>query len=139
MEEARSRAVSAAGAARLRAASARTASRAGRSRRVAAAAVCAMSGVPPRIVADYLARISRESNPFSILNVPRNASAEDIAKAYKQLVLVVHPDKCSDPRATAAFQKVKEAKEACLKPATQYRAPRPTTGGAGWAPPHMHV
>ncbi len=34
-----------------------------------------------------------QKDPYTVLNIPRNASQEDIKKAYKQLANKYHPDK----------------------------------------------
>ena len=38
---------------------------------------------------------------YTILNVPRDASADEIKKAYRQLALKYHPDKSSGNKAAA--------------------------------------
>ncbi len=49
---------------------------------------------------------------YAILNVPRDASTDEIKKAYRQLALKYHPDKNPDDRAAAAtFRAVTEAYE----------------------------
>lgn len=52
---------------------------------------------------------------YEILNVPRNASDEDIKKAYRKLALKHHPDKTKDG-SRAAFQKIQEAYETLSDP-----------------------
>lgn len=46
---------------------------------------------------------------YSVLGVPRNASAEDIKKAYKRQALLFHPDKNKSQGAEERFKKVSEA------------------------------
>lgn len=43
-------------------------------------------------------------NPYQVLNVPENATDEEIRAAFKHLVLDRHPDKSADPRTAAPYQ-----------------------------------
>ncbi|KAJ0084854.1 hypothetical protein Patl1_30229 [Pistacia atlantica] len=42
-------------------------------------------------------------NPFEYLNLPFDATPDDIKKQYRKLSLLVHPDKCKHPQAKEAF------------------------------------
>jgi curved DNA-binding protein len=54
---------------------------------------------------------------YKILGVPRDASAEDIKRAYRKLARKYHPDVSKEPRAEARFKEVGEAYEALKDPA----------------------
>lgn len=53
---------------------------------------------------------SDDTEYYAILNIPRDASDEDVRRAYRALAQVYHPDKHSDPeqkiRAQEAFGKL---------------------------------
>lgn len=53
------------------------------------------------------------SNPdyYEILGVPRDATAEQIKKAYRKLAMKVHPDVTDDPDAEDKFKEISEAYE----------------------------
>jgi len=48
-------------------------------------------------------------NPYDILDIDPAATAEDIKKRYKQLSLLIHPDKATHPKAQDAFDLLKKA------------------------------
>lgn len=53
---------------------------------------------------------------YSILGVERNASADDIKKAYRRLARQFHPDKNKDPNAEERFKTIGEAYEVLSHP-----------------------
>ncbi len=42
-------------------------------------------------------------NPYEKLNLRFDAPFEDVRKQFRKLSLMVHPDKCKHPQASAAF------------------------------------
>ncbi|KAF7374799.1 J domain-containing protein spf31 [Mycena sanguinolenta] len=48
-------------------------------------------------------------NPFDILDIDESSTPEEIKKRYKQLSLIIHPDKNPHPRAPEAFDLLKKA------------------------------
>ena len=58
---------------------------------------------------------------YEILGVPRNASQEDIQRAYRRLARAYHPDLNSDPAAEDRFKDISEAYNVLSDPATRRR------------------
>ena len=57
------------------------------------------------------------SDHYKTLGVPRNASADDIKKAYRKLVRETHPDKHpDDPAAEERFKQIAQANEILSDP-----------------------
>ena len=52
-----------------------------------------------------------KNDHYKVLEVPRNASAEDIQRAYRTLALRYHPDRNSSPDAPARMTAINEAWE----------------------------
>jgi len=55
--------------------------------------------------------LTGEPDYYAILGVPRNASEEDIRRAYREAALRLHPDKNEGPEATELFLQVNHAYE----------------------------
>ena len=59
---------------------------------------------------------------YAVLNVPRDASDDDVKKSFRQLAQAYHPDKHTDPalkaHAAAQFTQIQEAYEVLLRPIT---------------------
>ncbi|GAV60816.1 DnaJ domain-containing protein [Cephalotus follicularis] len=53
-------------------------------------------------------------NPYDYLNLPFDASPEDVKKQYRKLSLLVHPDKCKHPQAKEAFEALEKAQQLLL-------------------------
>ncbi|SVE28952.1 uncharacterized protein METZ01_LOCUS481806, partial [marine metagenome] len=52
-------------------------------------------------------------DPYSVLGVSRNASKDDIKKAYRKLAMKNHPDRGGDE---TKFKEIKEAYERITEP-----------------------
>ena len=60
-------------------------------------------------------KANTKKNPYTVLNIPKNASQEEIKKAYKQLANKYHPDKVlhlGDEFKKLAEKRFKEIQEA---------------------------
>ena len=55
--------------------------------------------------------ISKNSskNPYSILEIPYDATDDQIKRQYRKLALLIHPDKCRIPQSSDAFHILEEA------------------------------
>ncbi|XP_002962433.2 J domain-containing protein spf31 [Selaginella moellendorffii] len=55
-------------------------------------------------------------NPFEHLNLPVDATLEEIRRQYRKLSLLVHPDKCKHPKSKEAFAALAKAQQLLLDP-----------------------
>ncbi|KAJ7981245.1 DnaJ domain containing protein [Quillaja saponaria] len=53
-------------------------------------------------------------NPFEHLNLPFDASPDDVKMQYRKLSLLVHPDKCKHPHSKEAFGALAKAQQLLL-------------------------
>ena len=76
------------------------------------------------------------NDPYSILGVDKNASDDDIKKAYRELARKYHPDHYADnPLSELAAEKMKEINEAYDAIMNQRRGGSSATGNGGYTPP----
>ena len=54
-------------------------------------------------------RVLASRDLYEALGVAPDASAAEVQKAFRALSLTLHPDKCSEPGAEQAFQRLSEA------------------------------
>jgi curved DNA-binding protein len=82
---------------------------------------------------------TRTRDPYEILGVARDASADDVRSAYRRLARQYHPDVNKEPGAEDRFKEVAEAYETLRDPErrAEYDSGGRTRGGrtAGGAPP----
>ena len=72
---------------------------------------------------------------YAVLEVPRDASADDIKRSYRRLARQHHPDTNADPEAEARFKEVALAYEVLSDPEKRQRYDRfGADGGAGGDP-----
>jgi len=64
-----------------------------------------------RLTKQMVARVLQAANHYDVLGVEVAAGDRDVKAAYRDLALLVHPDKCGADGAAEAFQKINEANE----------------------------
>lgn len=50
-------------------------------------------------------------NPFQILGLPLDADRESVRRQYRKLSVMVHPDKCTHPKASDVFDTLGQAQK----------------------------
>ena len=55
-------------------------------------------------------------NPYDVLQLDDSATEEEIKKQYKNFSIVLHPDKCKDPRTKDAWHVVEQAHKTLIDP-----------------------
>ena len=92
--------------------------------------VCSCAAMVTRVGgADTVQRILDAGTLFGRLGLPRGlADISEVKRQYRQLALVVHPDKCNHVSAKEAFQKLSEAFD-CLANETSQKAYLKQIGG----------
>ena len=68
---------------------------------------------------------------YEILEIGRDASEEDVRKAFRQKALEFHPDRNKDPDAGAKFKEVNEAYQVLTDPERRQRYDRFGHAAAG--------
>lgn len=78
--------------------------------------------------------MGEELDLYELLGVPRNASADDIRRAYRALARQYHPDVNADPAATERFKQIQGAYEILSDPGKRQRYDTFGQAGGGGLP-----
>lgn len=70
---------------------------------------------------------------YSVLGVPRDASQDDLKKAFRRLAMDFHPDRNKDPEAETKFKQINAAYEVLSDPEKRSRYDRFGAAGIGGA------
>jgi Ca-activated chloride channel family protein len=60
--------------------------------------------------------VGGEKDYYALLGIPRNASQEQIRRAYREAALLLHPDRTTDPEDSELFLEVGKAYETLIDP-----------------------
>lgn len=80
--------------------------------------------------------MTTQQDPYSVLEVERNASPEDIKRAFRKLAMEYHPDRNKEETAEARFKEVNAAYEVLSDPEKRARYDRfghTESGGQGFS------
>lgn len=73
-----------------------------------------------------------ERNFYDVLGVDKDASEQEIKKAYRKLSLQYHPDRNNDPEAESMFKEINAAHETLSDPAKRQQYDMEQQGGGGF-------
>jgi len=59
-------------------------------------------------------------DPFDILNISYNSTEEQIKRKYRSIAMLIHPDKCTLPDSSDAFNILEKAYKFLINPETKY-------------------
>lgn len=63
--------------------------------------------------------MTKSKDPYLVLGVPRDAGIEEVKRAYRRLVLTLHPDRSQDDRGTDQLRDVQHAYETLQDPVSR--------------------
>jgi DnaJ-class molecular chaperone len=63
--------------------------------------------------------MTKAKDPYLVLGVPRDAGIEEVKRAYRRLVLALHPDRSQDSQGTDQLRDVQRAYETLQDPASR--------------------
>ena len=65
-----------------------------------------------------LERLTNEKfyNPYDVLQLDAAATEDEIKKQFKAFAIILHPDKCRDPKAKDAWQTIEQAYKTLCEP-----------------------
>ncbi len=64
-----------------------------------------MKGGQPMTAQSHIKRLLNTNfiSPYEVLNLSNEVTEEEVKRQFRQLTMILHPDKCSDPNAANAF------------------------------------
>lgn len=64
-----------------------------------------MKGSQPLTAQSHIKRLLNTNfiSPYEVLNLSNEVTEEEVKKQFRQLTMLLHPDKCSDPNTADAF------------------------------------